>query len=318
MPPTLSEDRSIWTDYYQHRSYLSPSVCPPRATLPGIPRELRDVIYEHLTYTRANTTGNPLNLEALPSGTRKYAHGAHALLRTNRKLRAEVQEHIRQFETYCVSQRYRAFAGLKNMYPWKHVPIPTSARRLYLRIYIAIPTKLARKITRASLSASMAIDDEASLQGSAADNGPVDEFAVLKAVLRDCCYLEDLVVKLVVRSQGSLFGRGLESLEFDRDTQAVAELGAAAMAREIQRLPRLRRYATVVDRETTFVRREIGQEWTRQCLIPSCVLVCHCYGAYGSTCVEDSRELLAGLAPCAADEWIGFRPDGDLGLGTSA
>jgi hypothetical protein len=290
---------------------------PP--TLLGLPRELRNTIYENLTNNTHSHTNHkhPLSLEALPSGTRKYTHGAQSLMRTNRKLRAEVQEHLRQFETYCVSQRYRAFAGLENMTLWKHAPVPTSAGRLYLRIYIAIPRSLASKIAVESLYASMEAPlDPADLEDLSVLDDHADDFTVLEAVLRDCYDLEEMVLELAVRGQDSVFGRGRESLERDQDTESVAALGVAAMEREMQKLPSLRRYATVVDGETKFMRRNIGENWTRHCLIPSCVPTCHCYGAYGTTCVEDSGDLLAGLTPCAADEWVGFNPDGSLSLGS--
>jgi hypothetical protein len=290
---------------------------PP--TLLGLPRELRNAIYENLTNkTHANINHrHPLDLETLPSGTLKYTQGVQSLMRTNRKLRAEVQEHLRQFETYCVSQRYRAFAGLENMTLWKHAPVPTSARRLYLRVYIAIPRSLASKIAVESLYASMEAPlDPADLEDLGILNDHTDDFAVLEAVLRDCYELEEMALELVVRGQDSVFGRGRESLDGDQDTESVAALGVAAMERVMQKLPCLRRYATVVDGETKFMRRNIGENWTRHCLIPSCVPTCHCYGAYGTTCVEDSGDLLAGLTPCAADEWVGFNPDSNLSLGS--
>ena len=281
---------------------------PP--TLLGLPRELRNAIYENLTNNNdhANIKKHPLNLETLPSGTRRHTHGAHSLMRTNRTLRIEVREHLRQFETYCVSQRYRAFAGLENMTLWKQAPVPASARRLYLRTYIAIPPRLALKIAVESLRASM----EARLHAADLEYPSVvlddhtEDFGVLEAVLRDCCGLEEMVLELKVRGQKSAFGSDRESLDSDRDTRAVAGLGAAAVERVMQTLPRLRRYATVVDGETKFMRRNLGEGWTRHCLIPSCVPMCHCYGAYGTTCVEDSGDLLARLTPCAADEWVGL------------
>jgi hypothetical protein len=290
---------------------------PP--TLLGLPRELRITIYENLTNnTHANINyKHPLSLETLPSGTRKYTHCAHSLMRTNRTLRTEVQEHLRQFNTYCVSQRYRAFAGLENMTLWKPAPVPRSARRLYLRIYIAIPRSLASKIAVDSLYASMQAPlDPADLEDLGILDDHADDFTVLESVLRDCFDLEEMVLEFVVRGQDTVFGRGRESLDSDQDTQAVAGLGVTAMEREMQKLPCLRRYATVVDGETKFMRRNIGENWTRHCLIPSCVPTCHCYGAYGTTCVEDSGDLLAGLTPRAADEWVGFNPDSNLSLGS--
>jgi len=66
------------------------SKMPP--TLLGLPRELRNAIYENLTSnTHANIKKHPLNLETLPSGTRRHTHGAHSLMRTNRTLRIEVR-----------------------------------------------------------------------------------------------------------------------------------------------------------------------------------------------------------------------------------
>lgn len=287
---------------------------PP--TLLGLPRELRDAIYENLTETHViNHNNNSLDLKALPSGTRKYTHGTLSLMRTNRTLRTELQEHIRQFETYCVSQRYRAFAGLNKMTLWKPAPVPPSARKLYLRVYIAITTRLARKTADNSLLSRMNIS-AASLQEPVLEDRGADDFAVLNAVLRDCYHLEELVVELVVRGQETIFGQGLESLDRNQHTKAVAGLGISAMEREIQKLPCLRRYAIVVDRETKFTRRNVGEQWTRQCLIPSCVPTCHCYGAFGATCVEDSMDLFASLTPCAANEWLSCHPDGDLELGS--
>jgi len=318
MLSTLPEDRSIGTDYHRHRSYLSPSKCPPRATLIGIPRELRDVIYEHLANTHAKPTGNsPLDLDSLPSGTRKYTHGAYSLLRANRTLRAEVREHIRQYDTFCVSQRYRAPTGLASMTLRKHAPIPTSARKLYLRIYIALPRNLAQKVAEDSMLAGMSLNGPSPSFQDLAEQ--LDDFAVLRAALRDACWLEELVLELAVSEQGMVFDQGRKSSILNEAFQTVAELGVAAMEREVQKLPRLRRCATVVEGlESNFMRRTIGQQWTRQCLIPSCVPMCHCYGAFGSTCVEDSRDLLASLTPCAAGDWIGFCPDGDFELGHSA
>jgi hypothetical protein len=200
---------------------------------------------------------------------------------------------------------------------WKPAPVPKSARRLYLRIYIAIPRSLASKIAVESLYASMEAPlDPADLEDLGILDDHADDFAVLEAVLRDCYNLEEMVLELVVRSQDSVFGRGRESLEGDQDTESVAALGVAAMEREMQKLPCLRRYATFVNGEMKFMRRNIGKNWTRHCLIPSCVPTCHCYGAYGTTCLEDSRDLLAGLVPCAADEWLGFSPDSNLSLGS--
>jgi hypothetical protein len=198
---------------------------------------------------------------------------------------------------------------------WKPAPVPTSARRLYLRIYIAIPWNLAEKIAvdslYASLEAHMAPSD---LEELGVLDDHADDFVVLEAVLRECYELEEMVLELVVRGQDSVFGRGRESIDRDQDTESVAALGVAAMERKIQKLPRLRRYATAVDGETKFMRRNIGQQWTRQCLVPSCVPMCHCHGPYGITCVEDSEDLLASLTPCAADELLGFYPYGNLSL----
>ena len=281
-------------------------------TLIGMPRELRDVIYEYLIHTHTNIHNKqPLNLGTLPSGTRKYTYGAHSLMRTNRTLRAEVQEHLEHSETYCVSQRYRAFAGLENMTLWKPAPVPASAKRLYLRIYIAIPWDLARKIGVGSLHARMEAQPRRSgLEELGVPDDHADDFTVLREVLRNCYDLEEMVLELVVRGQTSLFGRGRESLDSDPYTCGAAGLGVAAVERMIQKLPLLRRYATILSGERKFMRRNFGEHWTRHCLIPSCVPTCHCYGAYGATCVEDSRDLLAGLTPCAADEWLGFNQNG--------
>jgi len=107
---------------------------------------------------------------------------------------------------------------------WKPAPVHRSARKLYLRVYISIPTSFAQKIAGESLFASMDIDEVAS-QEVAADGMRVEEFIVLKAVLRDCCYLEDLMVEMVVRRQETMIGQGLESLDFDQDTRGCGWIG---------------------------------------------------------------------------------------------
>jgi hypothetical protein len=110
---------------------------------------------------------------------------------------------------------------------WKPAPVPPSARKLYLRVYIAITTRLARKTADNSLLAHMNVS-ATSLQESAVEDRGADNFAVLNAVLRDCYHLEELVVELVVRGQETIFGQGLESFDRNQHTKAVAGLGTSS------------------------------------------------------------------------------------------
>jgi hypothetical protein len=47
-------------------------------TLLGLPRELRNEIYGHLSNS-PTALADPLPLNAVPSGTRKYTYGMHSL-----------------------------------------------------------------------------------------------------------------------------------------------------------------------------------------------------------------------------------------------
>lgn len=85
-------------------------------TLLVLPREIRDNIYESLSNV-SDLSGDPLPLGDLPSGTRRFTNGVHSLLGVNRLLREEALDHAKKCDTYLVSQRYRAFAGLDQMIP---------------------------------------------------------------------------------------------------------------------------------------------------------------------------------------------------------
>lgn len=135
----------------QHTSELfskhtsSPGTMSP-PTLLDLPRELRD-INEHLIDTPASSD-DPLPLTALPSGTRMYTNGMQSLLRVNRFLRNDALDHLKNCDTYLVSQIYRAFAGFDQMAAWKLAPIPTNTRRMYLRICVAVSERVARPVVR--------------------------------------------------------------------------------------------------------------------------------------------------------------------------
>jgi len=282
-------------------------------TLLDLPRELRDVIYDYLGSGHP-TSGSPLPLVTLPSGTRRFTQGLHALLRVNRILRDEALDRIKDCETYLVSQRYRAFAGLHNMIPFKSASVPAQARRLYLRIYIAVPERIAKPIAQATRLAwagplanrlaDMGSGEPMMSRGALQAECP-EHFVILTSMLRACLPLEDLVLELLVKRQESLFGAGCESTENhgwladDLEGQCIKEIEQI-----FRELPSMRRYAILENGGTRFVRRNARQPWTRQCLIPQCIDTCHCHEPFNKTCVEDSEDLLTGLIPTAREEWL--------------
>jgi hypothetical protein len=269
-------------------------------TLLGLPRELRNEIYGHLSNS-PTALADPLPLNAVPSGTRKYTYGMHSLLKVNRLLRREAMDHVKNSETYLVSQRYRAFTGLHNMTLWRPAPIPKHTQRLYLRIYIAVPRRVASPIAHGAQIASMR--NRRSISG---DNSWMEEFpkvfSVLTSMLRPCLDLEDLVLEILVKRQKSEFGLGCESTE-KRDTVSaeLQEICKAEMEQVVQQLPQMRRYAIP---ESKFMRRKPGQMWTRHCLIPRCVATCHCLEPFGNTCVEDWEDLMEVSTPRRQEEWL--------------
>jgi hypothetical protein len=272
---------------------------PP--TLIGLPRELRVEIYDYISNS-STALADSLPLNILPSGTRKYTYGMHSLLKVNRLLRRETLDHVKNSETYLVSQRYRAFTDLHNMTLWKPAPIPKHTQRLYLRVYIAVPRRVASPIAHAAQIASMRA--RRSISG---DNSWMDEFPkvfdVLTSMLRPCLDLKDLVLEILIKRQESEFGHGHESTERrDIVSAELQNICKAEMEQIVQRLPRTRRYAIIGSK---FMRRKPGQQWTRHCLIPQCVTACHCHVPFGNTCVEDWEDLVGDLTRRKPEEWLG-------------
>jgi hypothetical protein len=182
---------------------------PP--TLLGLPRELRDEIYDYLS-SASTIPGDPLLLGSLPSGTRRHTQGLHPLLRVNRMPRTDALDRLKDCYTVLVSQRYRAFTGFHNMTLFKPAPIPVHARRLYLRIYVAVPERVAKPITQAAQAVCMMSRRSGARGKSWLDNFP-KVFAILTSELRKCRDLEDLVLEIVIKRQDSQFGTGCESTE---------------------------------------------------------------------------------------------------------
>ena len=284
---------------------------PP--TLLGLPREIRDSIYEFLS-NATEPSGDPLPLQDLPSGTRRFTNGVHSLLGVNRILREEALDHAKNGDTYLVSQRYRAFAGLDQMVPWKPAPIPTHARRMYLRIYIAIPDRVAKPVTR-EIDRIWQESRSARMQGDSWRTMCPKVFDVLTSMLRTCLELEDLVLELVLRRQNSLFGQGRESNEpLGLDGWRLSDTCRYEMEQVMRELPRLRKYAIVGSEETRLVRRNTGEEWIRACVIPQCVDTCHCYESFDTTCEEDMANLLGDLTPRSCGKWtsVSIKPDDEM------
>ena len=279
------------------------------ATLLDLPRELRDEIYDYLS-DASTIPGDPLSLATLPSGTRRHTQGLHSLLRVNRMLREDALDRLKDCNTYLVSQRYRAFAGLHNMTLFQPAPIPAHAQRLYLRIYVAVPERVAKPITQAAQAASMISRRSGARGKSWMDDFP-KVFTFLTSELRTCLYLEDLVLEIVIKRQDSQFGTGSESTErSDWVSSELVDICNAEMEEVIRELPALRRYTVLGGGEAKFVRRNPGQPWTRQCLIPQCVDICHCYEAFDKTCIEDAIDLRTDLTPTARGEWLSVMRDG--------
>lgn len=255
----------------------------------ALPRELRDSIYEDIiqdTTAASQTLSDPLDLANLPSGAWRYANGLQSIFRVSRTIRAEVGDYIEHCETYLVSQRYRAFTGTESMTMWRPAHIPSSAQRLYLRLYVAIPRKIARR----QIQQSDSFGKESNL------------FAGLASMLQECVHLRELVLEVAMRRQESIFGQGREATECDEFLQGSA---FSELARAAKRLPRLQRFAINGSTGRHFERRKPDQSWTRMCLIPRCVSVCHCCGEHGGiTCVEDTCDLVDGLVPRAMNEWL--------------
>lgn len=272
-------------------------------TLLGLPREVRDNIYEFLSNV-TEPSGNPLPLRDLPSGTRRFTNGVHSLLGVNRLLREEALDHAKNCDTYLVSQRYRAFAGLDQMIPWKPAPIPTHARRVYLRTYIAIPDRVARPVTQA-IDRIWQESRAARMQGDTWRSLCPKVFDVLTSILRTCLKLEDLILELVLRRQNSPFGQGRESDEpLGLDGWRLTDTCRYEMEQVMRELPRLQKYAIVGSQESRLVRRNAEGEWIRACVIPQCVDTCHCYGSFATTCEEDMADLLGDLTPRSCGQWI--------------
>lgn len=277
-------------------------------TLLDLPRELRDEIHDYLSSV-STIPGDPILLATLPSGTRRHTQGLHSLLRVNRMLRADAFDRLEDCNTYLVSQRYRAFAGFHNMTLFQPAPIPVHAQRLYLRMYIAVPERVAKPITQAAQAAVMMSRRTAARGKSWLEDFP-KVFAVLTPELRMCYDLEDLVLEIVIKRQDSQFGMGYESTErSDWISSELFNICSAEMEEVIRDLPAMRRYMILGGGETRLVRREPGQHWTRQCLIPQCVDECHCYEAFGRTCIEDAMDLRTDLTPTDRGEWLGVGDD---------
>jgi len=279
-------------------------------TLLDLPRELRDEIYNYLS-SGSTLPGEPLPLSTLPSGTRRHTQGLHSLLRVNRMLRADALDRVKDCNTYLVSQRYRAFAGFHNMTLFQPAAIPVRAQWLYLRIYIAVPERVAKPITQAARAANMM-----SRRTVARDKFWLDDFpkvfATLTPQLRTCLDLEDLVLEIVIKRQDSQFGTGCESTETsDWISSELIDICNAEMEEVVRGLPGLRRYMILGGGEVKFVRRRLGQPWTRQCLIPQCVDTCHCQEAFGLTCIEKVMDLRADLTPTDLGEWLNIVRDND-------
>lgn len=283
-------------------------------TLLDLPRELRDEIYDYLS-SAFTLPGEPLPLDTLPSGTRRHTHGLHTPLRVNQMLRADALDRLKDCNTYLVSQRYRAFAGFHNMTLFQVAPIPVRARRLYLRIYIAVPERVAKPITQAARAAYMMSRRTVARGKFWLDDFP-KVFTTLTPQLRTCLDLEDLVLEIVIKRQDSHFGTGSESTETsDWISSELVDICNAEMEEVIRRLPAIRRYMILGGGEVRFVRRRPGQPWARQCLIPQCVDTCHCQEAFGLTCIEDAMDLRTDLTPTDTGEWLSARRDKDCNAG---
>ena len=278
------------------------------STLLDLPRELREEIYDYSSSV-STIPGDPIPLGTLPSGTRRHTQGLHSLLRVNRMSRADVLGRVKDCNTYVVSQRYRAFTGFHNMTLFKPAQIPVHARRLYLRIYMAVPERVAKPITQAARAAFMMSRRTVTRGKSWLDDFP-KVFAILTSELRTCRDLEDLILEIVIKRQDSQFGMGYESTETsDWISSELDDMCNAEMEEVIRELPAMRRYTILGGGETKFVRRRPEQPWIRQCLIPQCVDTCHCCEAFGKTCVEDAMDLRADLTPTNRGEWLSVMRD---------
>lgn len=130
-------------------------------------------------------------------------------------------------------------------------------------------------------------------------------FAVLTSELRTCLDLEDLLLEVVIKRQDSQFDMGYESTErSDWIACELVDVCNTEMEEVVQKLPVIRRYTVLGGDEAKFMRREPGQPWTRQCIIPQCVDTCHCYEAFGKTCMEDAMDLRSDLTPTNRGEWL--------------
>ena len=185
------------------------------------------------------------------------------------------------------------------------LPIPTNARRLYLRIYIAVPERVARPVVRTidsiwqeSLSARMRGDSWR------ASCPPI--FSTLTSMLETCVELEDLILELAIRRQDTPFGQGCGSTEFlDSAGGLLDETFKYEMEQTARELSGLRRYVFIGEGdETRLFRRIAGEQWVPACLIPQCVNTCHCYGPFDTTCVEDTADLLGDLTPGSCGQWM--------------
>ncbi|KAM0708006.1 hypothetical protein Q7P35_004655 [Cladosporium inversicolor] len=278
------------------------------STLLDLPRELRDEIYDCLS-SASTVSGDPLLLATLPSGARRHNQGLHSVLRVNRMLREDALDRLRDCNTYLVSQRYRAFVGFHNMTLFQSASIPPHAQRLYLRIYIAVPERVAKPITQAAQAASM-MSQRSGTRGKSWTNDFPKVFTVLTSELRTCFDLKDLVLEIVTKRQDSQFGTGCESTERSEwISSELVDICNAEMEEVVRELPAIQRYTILGGGEAKFVRRRPGQPWTRQCLIPQCVDKCHCYEAFGKTCIEDAMDLQTDLTPTAREEWLSVMRD---------
>lgn len=226
-------------------------------------------------------------------------------------LRADALDRNKNCNTFLVSQRYRALAGFHNMTLFQAAPVPKRSRRLYLRIYVAVPERVAKPITQAARAAHMMSRRTVARGRFWLDDFP-KVFAILTPQLRTCLDLEDLVLEIVIKRQDSQFGNGSESTETsDWISSELVDICNAELEEVIRNLPAIRRYMILGDGDPKFVRRRPAQPWTRQCLIPQCVDTCHCYEAFGLTCIEDAVDLRTDLTPTHLGEWLNARADND-------
>jgi hypothetical protein len=113
-------------------------------------------------------------------------------------LRADAFDRLKDCNTYLVSQRYRAFTGFNNMTLFQPAPIPARAQRLYLRIYIAAPERVAKPIPQAAQAAAMMSRRTAAQGKSWLDDFP-KVFTTLTPGPRKCFDLETLALEIGIK-----------------------------------------------------------------------------------------------------------------------